>query len=115
MLSRLVKTCLQPAYTVWGKAFAKRSRPTSLDCCEMEPCQANPLEEYFDSHTQGACIRKWRHYFEIYHRHFRKFVGQNVHVLEIGIYSGGSLEMWRSYFGPQARIYGVDIEEACRA
>jgi len=37
-----------------------------------------------------------------------------VHVLEIGIYSGGSLEMWRDYFGPKARIYGVDIEPACR-
>ena len=34
-------------------------------------------------------------------------------MLEIGIYSGGSLGMWRSYFGNQCHIYGVDIENAC--
>jgi hypothetical protein len=38
-----------------------------------------------------------------------------VRVLEIGIYSGGSLDMWRDYFGPRAEIYGVDIEPACKA
>jgi hypothetical protein len=35
-------------------------------------------------------------------------------ILEIGIYSGGSLDMWREYFGPTAKIYGVDIEPSCR-
>jgi len=34
--------------------------------------------------------------------------------LEIGIYSGGSLGMWRAYFGDRCRIYGVDIEDACK-
>jgi hypothetical protein len=34
--------------------------------------------------------------------------------MEIGVYSGGSLNMWRDYFGPEAIIYGVDIEPACR-
>ncbi len=39
----------------------------------------------------------------------------NLVILEIGIYSGGSLDMWRNYFGSSATIYGVDIEPACRA
>ena len=55
------------------------------------------------------------HYFDIYQRHFSKFVGKDVHVLEIGVYSGGSLEMWRDYFGPRSHIYGVDIENACKS
>jgi len=42
-------------------------------------------------------------------------VGKEVKVLEIGVFSGGSLEMWRHYFGPRCRVYGVDIEEACRS
>ena len=75
----------------------------------------NPLEAFFDSRTTGRGIWKWRHYFEIYHRHFSRFAGREVHVLEIGVYSGGSLEMWKHYFGPQAKIYGVDIEPACKA
>ena len=36
-------------------------------------------------------------------------------MVEIGIYSGGSLSMWRSYFGPGCQVYGVDIEPACAA
>jgi hypothetical protein len=35
-------------------------------------------------------------------------------VLEIGIYSGGSLLMWKEYFGENAKIYGVDIHESGR-
>ena len=76
---------------------------------------SNPLEAYFDSHREGQGIWKWRHYFEIYHRHFAKFVGREVHVLEIGVYSGGSLPMWKDYFGSQCRVYGVDIQEACKS
>lgn len=75
----------------------------------------NPLRAYFDSHTTGRGIWKWNHYFEIYHRHFEKFVGREVSIVEIGIYSGGSLEMWKNYFGPRCKVYGVDIESACKA
>jgi hypothetical protein len=75
---------------------------------------SNPLREFFDSRKQGSGIWKWNHYFDIYDRHFRQFRGQEVHVLEIGVYSGGSLDMWRDYFGQKAIIYGVDIEPDCR-
>ena len=73
----------------------------------------NPLRDYFNAHTSGPGIWKCDHYFDIYHRHFAKFVGREVHVLEVGVYSGGSLGMWRDYFGIGCRIYGVDIESAC--
>ena len=79
---------------------------------ESVSSSVNPLWEYFKNHKDGHGIWKWEHYFDIYHRHFAQFVGQKVNVLEIGIYSGGSLEMWRSYFGEESHIYGVDIEEA---
>jgi hypothetical protein len=76
---------------------------------------ANPLWDYFMAHKSGPGIWKWKHYFEIYHRHFERFRGRDVRVLEIGVFSGGSLLMWRDYFGPQSIIYGVDIEPACEA
>ena len=75
---------------------------------------ASPLEEYFDGVTEGPGIWKWRHYFEIYHRHLERFRGQSVNVVEIGIYSGGSLQMWNEYFGAGCHVYGVDIQSACR-
>jgi len=73
------------------------------------------LEAYFDAHTTGRGLWKWRHYFPIYERFFSGFVGQPVRFMEIGVYSGGSVQMWRDYFGPQSEIIGVDIEPACRA
>lgn len=75
----------------------------------------NPLKEYFESHKTGRGLWKWRHYFDIYHRYFKKFIGREVRVLEIGIYSGGSLDMWRNYFGAGCQIFGVDVQPACKA
>ncbi|SUY29277.1 hypothetical protein EDC40_108187 [Aminobacter aminovorans] len=57
---------------------------------------------------------KWLHYFEIYERHFQRFRGQNAVVLEIGVGSGGSLQMWRDYFGPRTTIIGLDIDPQCK-
>lgn len=79
-----------------------------------KPTANNALWEYFQNHKTGRGIWKWEHYFEIYNRHLSRFVGSSPSLLEIGIYSGGSLEMWRSYFGKGSHIYGVDIEPACK-
>lgn len=79
------------------------------------PSATNPLEAYFDGVTEGPGVWKWRHYFEIYHRHLRQFVGRNPVVVEIGVYSGGSMTMWHSYFGAGTHVHGIDIEPACRA
>jgi hypothetical protein len=79
------------------------------------PKSLSPLETFFNARVEGPGIWKWRHYFDIYHRHLGPLRQRDRPViLEIGIYSGGSLDMWRDYFGPFARIYGVDIEPACR-
>lgn len=72
----------------------------------------NDLEQYFYNNT-GRGIAKWRHYFEIYERHFARYRGRQVTILEIGVWKGGSLQMWKHYFGADARIYGVDINPDC--
>lgn len=73
----------------------------------------NPLEAYFRS-NDGRRIHKWIHYFEIYHRHFERFRGKKPVVLEFGVSQGGSLQMWRDYFGRGAKIHGVDINPKCK-
>jgi cephalosporin hydroxylase len=71
------------------------------------------LKGYFESNP-GRLIHKWTHYLEVYEAHFERFRGREVHVMEIGVYYGGSLQMWKHYFGPEAHVYGVDINPACR-
>ena len=74
----------------------------------------NPLWQYFQNNEEGHGIWKWEHYFDIYHRHLARFINTKVNILEIGIFSGGSLEMWHSYFGKDSHIYGMDIEKSCK-
>ncbi len=98
-------------YAEWGSRVSWPSDTGAKEAVDL----TNPLRMFFEAHKKGHGIWKWSHYFEIYHRHFSRFRGQEAHVLEIGIYSGGSLEMWKDYFGTACRIYGVDIEPACKA
>jgi hypothetical protein len=70
------------------------------------------LIEIFRQH-EGRLIDKWDHYFPIYERHFSRFRGLPVRILEIGVYHGGSLQMWKKYFGDKATLIGVDIDPRC--
>jgi len=54
------------------------------------------------------------HYFEIYDRHFTRFRHRPVTVLEFGVSQGGSLRMWKHYFGDAAELFGVDINPNCK-
>lgn len=73
----------------------------------------NALERHFRRNKRRP-IHKWVHYFDIYERHFRRFRGKPVIVMEFGVYLGGSLQLWRKYFGRRAMIYGVDINPDCK-
>ena len=70
------------------------------------------LIEFFET-QEHRLIHKWMHYFEVYDRHFAKFRHKPLSMIEFGVWQGGSLQMWKNYFGPQAVIYGVDIDPRC--
>lgn len=71
------------------------------------------LEKYFRNNN-SRLIHKWNHYFDIYERHFNKFRNKEVVILEIGVSQGGSLQMWKEYFGDKAKIFGIDIDPRCK-
>jgi hypothetical protein len=48
-------------------------------------------------------------YFQVYSDLFKKYKDMNIIFVEIGVLNGGSLFMWRDYFGPNVRIIGVDL------
>lgn len=58
-------------------------------------------------------INKWKHYFPAYELHFGRFVNRSVVFWEIGCGKGGSLQMWKRYFGPHAQIVGIDVRPEC--
>ena len=72
------------------------------------------LHDYFLRNT-GKDIHRWHGYFEVYERHLSRFVDQPVAMLEIGLDKGGSLRMWRDFLGSKARLFGLDVDEQCRA
>ena len=62
---------------------------------------------------EGRLLWKWTHYADLYDRHFGPYRGKPIRMLEIGVFEGGSLELWREYFGPQAIIFGIYINPDC--
>jgi len=71
------------------------------------------IENYFYNNKKNL-IHKWDHYFEIYDRHFKKYKGKDVVLLEVGVSTGGSLQMWSDYFGEGSKFYGIDIDPRCK-
>lgn len=74
----------------------------------------NKFKTFFYNIPKKNIIHKWSHYFDIYDKHLKKFIGQNPTILEIGVYKGGSLDMWNYYFDNKCTIYGIDIDEKCK-
>ena len=72
----------------------------------------NDLQRWFDSYHTGPGVHKWLGYLDLYHRHFEKYRNQDKIVfVEVGVQSGGSIEMWKSYFGEEKLdYYGIDVD-----
>jgi hypothetical protein len=59
-------------------------------------------------------IHKWYQYFPVYESHFERFRNRHITIFEIGVGEGGSLQLWRGYFGPFATIVGLDVYPRCK-
>ena len=53
-------------------------------------------------------------YFQTYEEIFNKYVGKEITFVEVGVMHGGSLFMWREYFGKKVRIIGIDLHSNAR-
>lgn len=56
---------------------------------------------------------KWLGYFPVYDKEFARFRNLKPKILEIGVYRGGSLQLWKRFFGEGSIIVGLDIDPAC--
>ncbi len=57
---------------------------------------------------------KWEKYFSIYEKLFESYRNKNITFIEIGVLDGGSLEIWKKYFGNGSRIIGIDNNPECK-
>jgi hypothetical protein len=64
------------------------------------------FSSYINSKYQSI---KHSTYFDSYDYFFSNYRGKKITFVEIGVLDGGSLHMWRDYFGPEARIIGIDL------
>ena len=67
------------------------------------------------SQTDDRMIMKMYHYLDIYDKLLRDWQGRDVSFLEIGVYKGGSIRMWRDFWGPKSTVTFLDIDPACAA
>lgn len=73
--------------------------------------------DLLDIYVTGSSelVHKWHHYIPLYDRYFSAWRNRPLRFLEIGVSKGGSLSMWRKFFGPDAVLFGIDIDPACAA
>jgi len=70
------------------------------------------LHKYFLNNAHKR-LHKWVHYFDIYERHFSRFRNKKMVIIEIGVFGGGSLSMWKDFFGTECQVIGIDIDPQC--
>jgi hypothetical protein len=80
----------------------------------MDNFSTMDLESIFYT-NQDRLISKWNCYFSVYERYFNKYRNKPLVMLEIGVAHGGSLQMWKKYFGENLIIYGLDINPRCKS
>jgi hypothetical protein len=74
---------------------------------------ANPLYQLWAATPSG---HKWSHYFSVYEKVFASRRGESLRILEIGVFGGSSLKLWRQYFShADTLIVGIDIRPSCIA
>jgi len=92
------------------------SLPKNLtDPVTVKPAANAPDNELFRIFSTDTNVHKWHHYFDIYARHFGSYRDRPIKMLEIGVFRGGSLRMWKEYFHSDSTIVGIDIDPACKA
>jgi hypothetical protein len=100
-------------YFLRAIAFSDSLRPEVPSRSGGSPARSSALRAHVEAHTSGPGIWKWDHFFDIYPRYLDRLRGRSVDLMEIGVYSGGSLQLWKDYLGESCRIYGVDIDPSC--
>lgn len=79
---------------------------------KLAPWQQNEIYGHYRA-SEYLSI-KVSSYFQVYEELLARYRNRRITFVEVGVFNGGSLFMWRSYFGPEARIIGIDLNPAAK-
>lgn len=68
---------------------------------------------WYNAYAAGRGIWKWDQALVAYQRHMGRYTGSAVSILEIGVQSGGSIDMYKAVLGASCHYYGMDINPKC--
>lgn len=94
----------------WSKVTSDEALYEQL--CK-NPEKLGDAERFFLLGEHNHCF-KWLCYFDVYERHFQKYRNKEITIMEIGVNKGGSLQLWKNYFGDKAKVIGIDINPECK-
>jgi len=102
-----------PDETMLSAAYTRTVRwSTSRRDLDSEALARNPVLQFWKQNKPRA--HKWTHYFETYHAIFGLRRLQARRILEIGVYQGASLRLWKQYFdNAETVIIGIDLDQTC--
>ena len=87
------------------------SWPTYRDDTPPAELEIDPLYQVWRTMSGG---HKWSQYFPIYREVFGPLAKNPNRILEIGVFHGASLELWKRYFShPDTLVVGIDIDPNC--
>lgn len=94
--------------SAYQKTIAWQTDRTDLSA---QDTTSNPIYQLWRQMPLG---HKWTHYFETYQTVFDSRRTTPMRILEIGVFHGASLRLWKSYFQhAKTCLVGVDIDPAC--
>ena len=73
-------------------------------------------KSYLYKAFQNSEFKSTKHtnYFYIYDDLLKKYLDKKITFVEVGVASGGSLFMWKKFFGNNAKIIGVDFNPGAK-
>jgi hypothetical protein len=80
-----------------------------------KPAETTSFQSYYSHVTKGRGIWKWNNALIAYQRHFSLLIGgPPLSIGEVGVQSGGSINMWKGVLGKDTHIFGFDINPKCK-
>jgi hypothetical protein len=126
MIRRLRESCIRGVILYWCLSvlliclfilFGNRQQ-TSIN--RETPNKENSLAEIYENYDGPYGFDHWKEYASHYDFHLKQVLHdlpttKTFRMLEIGVQSGGSVEIWASYFSTKPFYYvGMDIDERCK-